>query len=210
MVWRARFDPGHMLASAIVGGAASVLGGGKFLNGAITSAFAYAATAKYGEDSVEQIIDGPSANGTTQQGNPSVPYKLAILNPEGEAHGSYSTFYYQLEDVNGTPITGSGYSLEETITPADENSPMTNTNTSNGQFVPMKNGVAADIVGWARKDPLTGQFVSVTPPPTAIYFYDQTFAVQYQGQIYNLNELFVHENFSVNGVVKNYVFAPSN
>src|SRR5581483_2033902 len=46
------FDPGHMLASAIVGGAASVLGGGKFLNGAITSAFAYAATVKYGDDSI--------------------------------------------------------------------------------------------------------------------------------------------------------------
>src|SRR5581483_3508768 len=44
------FDPGHMLASAIAGGAASVLGGGKFLNGAITSAFAYAATVKYGEE----------------------------------------------------------------------------------------------------------------------------------------------------------------
>ncbi len=55
-----QFDPGHMLASAIVGGAASVLGGGKFLNGAITAAFAYAATAKYGE---EQLASKGSLNG---------------------------------------------------------------------------------------------------------------------------------------------------
>jgi hypothetical protein len=127
------------------------------------------------------------------------------VHPEGEVHGSYSTFYYQLEDANGNPLTGSGYSLEEDVSPADANTPSAG-QTSNGEFVALPNGVATDVVGWARQDPVTGNWYGVPVPESADLLYNQTFAVQYQGQTYNLTTEFQHENFSMNGVADNSVY----
>jgi hypothetical protein len=50
---------------AVAGGFGSILGGGKFANGAITAAFAYAAAASYGDDSESTgAVSGSSSTGT--------------------------------------------------------------------------------------------------------------------------------------------------
>jgi murein DD-endopeptidase MepM/ murein hydrolase activator NlpD len=49
------FGIGRLAVSASLSGAASVLGGGKFANGAVTGAFAYAASASYGAGAQDAI-----------------------------------------------------------------------------------------------------------------------------------------------------------
>lgn len=59
-----QIDLGGLIASAVVGGAASVLGGGKFENGAITGAYAYvvATIAHGGPDAPSDQFAGPGAS----------------------------------------------------------------------------------------------------------------------------------------------------
>jgi hypothetical protein len=63
------FSYGNLIESAALGGAGSVLGGGKFANGAVTGAFSYAAGASYANDNDPANTNSPYANtGATTSG----------------------------------------------------------------------------------------------------------------------------------------------
>lgn len=128
------------------------------------------------------------------------PAKFVILNDKTQNEGSYSLFYYQLENKEGQKLTGKGYGVEEHI------SPSTGTTTSEGTFVPADHGVSQDVVGMAGHD-ANGQLRSVTLPtyPNADFIVEQTFSVKYQGTEYNLTTKFEHETHIVNGIATNTV-----
>jgi RHS repeat-associated protein len=129
-----------------------------------------------------------------------VPARFVILNDKTENKGSYSIFYYQLENKEGQKLTGNGYAVEEHISPSP------GTTTSEGTFVPATHGVSQDLVGEAGQD-AHGQPQSITLPtsPDADFIVEQTFTVQYQGNEYNLTTKFEHETHIVNGVATNTV-----
>lgn len=128
------------------------------------------------------------------------PAKEVILNDKTQNKGSYSLFYYQLENKEGQKLTGNGYGVEEHI------SPSSGTTTSEGRFVPADNGVSQDMVGLVGHD-ANGQPRSVTPPtsPDADFVVQQTFTVRYKGNDINLSTQFQHETQIKNGVVTNTV-----
>jgi RHS repeat-associated protein len=121
---------------------------------------------------------------------PCAPSQFGIINPDGENHGTYSNYYYQLEDANGNALTGDDYSAAEYMSPDTGD-------TSTGKFPPLVNGVFIDQVGWtSAADVPKGNYDAVRL---------QTFTVRYQGTTYPLSTVFRHENSVVNGVVTNSV-----
>jgi RHS repeat-associated protein len=126
-----------------------------------------------------------------------VALKLAILGSTNM--GSFSYYYYQLETAQGTSISGSGYSVEEHFV---GNSP---TNNSSNKFVPLRKGIATDIVGWAKMVNGVPQSEILPTDMNEDDTFMQTFTVQYGGRYYDLSTEFEHEDKVVNGQATNTV-----
>lgn len=129
-----------------------------------------------------------------------IPSQLVILQNDTINEGSFSYFYYQLENAEGQALTGSGYGVEEHIEPS------VNVHTSEGTFVPATAGVVQDVVGFA--DWSSGQPTSVTLPTNLVIIDDvfgQTFTVSYGGLEYDLTTVLQHQTSVINGVVTNSV-----
>jgi len=156
---------------------------------------------------------GMQQSNSAQQGGPSqnslqtvtvtadkIPSQLVVLENETIKEGSFSYFYYQLENAEGKALTGSGYGVEEHIEPSS------GVHTSEGTFVPATAGVVQDVVGFA--DWSSGQPTSVTIPTNLLIIDDvfgQTFTVSYGGEEYDLTTVLQHQTSVVNGVVTNSV-----
>jgi hypothetical protein len=148
-----------------------------------------------------------------QQGDPSqnslqtvtvtadkIPSQFVVLQSATLNEGSFSYFYYQLENAEGQALRGSGYAVEEHIVPSK------GVHTSEGTFVPLTDGVATDVVGYA--DWSTGQPMSVTIPKDALVIdaiFGQTFTVSYGGEEFDLTTILQHQTSVANGVVYNTV-----
>jgi RHS repeat-associated protein len=195
--------------SAVAGGTVSVIGGGKFANGAETAAFTYVVdnppTAQelgFDPNNGQQpgIVGYGSTTGPDYAAIKDVPGPNSLVISGFTNMGSFSYYYYQLEDWTGTALKGDGYSLEENLVGS------TPVSTSNNEFVPMDNGVATDIVGWAKND-ANGNPVSVTLPSNynTDQTFTQTFTVRYNGIDYPLSTQFQHEDKAVNGQPTNTV-----
>ncbi len=174
--------------AGLVGGVAARITGGKFDDGFTVAAAGYlfnsAAHSRQSTSEADQEIFD-----TSGQSLPLSPYSLEILPFATLDVGTYSVYSYQLMNVLGEPLTGSGYSLREQVEPAIGI-------TSNADFVPMNNGVATDLVGWVPPVLAPQNFLLVTT---------QTFSVQVHGEIYPLTSQFQHVNQVVGGVVSNTV-----
>lgn len=129
-----------------------------------------------------------------------IPSQFVVLQNNTINEGSFSYFYYQLENAEGRALTGSGYAVEEHIVPSK------GVHTSEGTFVPLTNGVAQDVVGFA--DWVGGQPVPVIIPTDELVadgVFSQTFTVSYSGQTYNLTTEFLHVSSVANEVAYNDV-----
>lgn len=125
-----------------------------------------------------------------------IPSQFVVLENQTLNEGSFSYFYYRLQNREGQALTGSGYAVEEHIVPSK------GVHTSEGTFVPLTDGVATDAVGYA--DWSTGQPMPVTIPTDAVVIdavFGQTFTVSYGGQEYDLTTVFQHQTSVANGVV---------
>ena len=96
--------------------------------------------------------------------------------------GFYSIYTYQLNNANGTPLTGPGYSAAEYISPAD-----TSIN-ANGVYMPLNEGQLSDRVGFVNPPTAPANIVTT-----------QTFTALYQGYFYDLSTVFQHQNISSYG-----------
>jgi len=128
------------------------------------------------------------------------PARYVILYTRTENKGSFSYFYYHLENKEGQKLTRNGYSVKEHI------SPSAGMTTSEDRFVPLNHGVSQDAVGEVGID-ANSQLHSITLPtfPNADLISEQTFTVKYNEQEYNLTTQFEHETRIVNGVATNTV-----
>ncbi|HEV2289677.1 MAG TPA: RHS repeat-associated core domain-containing protein [Candidatus Acidoferrales bacterium] len=85
-------------------------------------------------------VQSDEQHATQQKTNTDdTPSKFVIEPDKTENHGSYSDFHYQLENSEGQPLTGNGYSLQEHTSGAP--SSMT---TSDKKFIPLNHGDATD------------------------------------------------------------------
>lgn len=128
-----------------------------------------------------------------------IPVKFVILNKKTKDEGSFSYFYYQLENKEGQKLTGSGYSVEEHI------SPDTGIVTSEGKFQPATNGVSQDLVGYANFSGQNPAPVHLSSDSSGGVMVLQTFTVRYQKRDYNLTTVFVHSTVVIQGLAINEV-----
>jgi hypothetical protein len=108
----------------------------------------------------------------------SVPGSVSVIPSMTQDMGFYKNYYYQLNNLNGVPLTGPGYQVTEWITgenPGDIN--------SNGQYSTVVNGV----IGPDR----TG-FTDSPPDEPYVRSVFQNFTVSYQGVNYDLSTVFMH------------------
>jgi hypothetical protein len=112
--------------------------------------------------------------------DPNVPASFSIAGSVDL--GFYSIYTYQLNNANGTPLTGPGYSAAEYISPAD-----TSIN-ANGIYMPLNNGQLSDRVGFVNPPTVPANIVTT-----------QTFTALYQGYFYDLSTVFQHQNISSYG-----------
>ena len=119
-----------------------------------------------------------------------IPAQFVILQQKTQNMGSFSYFFYQLQNKEGVPLKGNGYGVEEHI------SPEVQVTTSEGRFAPVIDGVLTDIVGLANFVKVGGISVPTSlrldPEIVDSGLYFQTFTVQYKNKNYNLPTVFVH------------------
>jgi hypothetical protein len=131
------------------------------------------------------IADDGSATQDQHAGRPS---QLAIIDSQDK--GSFTDYYYQLQDSSGNPITGLNI-ISEQVNSVGQN--------SNGVYVAGNNGVFLDAVGFQQNG---HQYI---PSSNFSYTTLQTFSVQYAGTYFTLTSEFAHNNVYLNGRFYNNV-----
>jgi uncharacterized protein RhaS with RHS repeats len=124
------------------------------------------------------------------------PAKMVILGSNNM--GSFSYWYYQLENAQGRPLTGNGYAAAEHVVGQGGI-------TSNDNYGDLDNGIFTDIVGWANMVNNVPQSVTLPATMNVDATSMQTFTARYEGRYYNLSTEFEHENKVVNGTAMNTV-----
>jgi RHS repeat-associated protein len=205
---------GNILVNATVSGTASVIGGGKFesgaingaagafANGALTVAFAYAASSAPGDQAAG---GGMGIDPAAQTLNPPPPIPgQEIYGPFGPpdhmanlgcANGGSAIFCtYQLQDKFNEPLVGARYEVAEIMTGAP-------TANANNVFYHVDNqGHWVDQLGWGYGlSPLPAPGTRILP---VISF--QTFTARVDATtVYPLTTVFEHIDAFNNGVYDN-------
>jgi hypothetical protein len=132
--------------------------------------YGYVDSSPVGNVDAEGLDPASVVAGVKKGGRDDVPGKMVIVRRI--KHHSFNAYIYLLENKEGRPLHGSGYSVEEHISPPSDWS------TSEGNFIPTNYGEVVDFVGY-KKEP--GHNITKT---TVSY---QTFTVRFRGKFYQLS-----------------------
>jgi hypothetical protein len=143
-------------------------------------------------------LSKPRASGGKGSGNGAdIPSKMVIDFSRTQNKGSFSFFWYALENSKGKVLTGDGYGVEEHIKLIHDFGMQIEDTTSEGKFIPTVDGYSRDAV-------------ALSAPPgkgtNMDYVVLQSFTVRYKGTDYNLTSTFYHQSIDVDGQMTNKVW----
>jgi len=147
--------------------------------------------------SLDQIYmpNGHWASGASAAGFDPNPSKLDVDYSKTENKGSYSNFYYKVENANGQQLMFGGMQAKEHVSVVHDYG-ASGTLHQNSDFEPVAGGYIKDQVGLGKA------------PKTDIGFMDflvsQTFTIKYGAVEHNLGSVLEHQTLIVNGAISNY------